>query len=278
MQTSSSPTTDTYYKCNKCKDTGSIHTFRWVEDESYMYNGVPMRREVGTLRNCDCHYEQQFERYNAAAEFSEKEKGHTFRNAIVDAENEEIFKNAADFIRNIEKHMEWGTWLYIFGDEFRAKNLSEKNGKELSAFGTGKTYLMQCIANALSNRKIPSIYVNEEKLFGDIKATYERGSDENEQDVLRRYYSIPVLMIDDLFSAPYKDWAEGKLFSILDTRVNERKVTIITSNYATGRISSRLPVNGGKIASRITGQAQMIEMIGMDRRRMAAKKRKGESA
>ncbi|WP_181438673.1 DnaA ATPase domain-containing protein [Paenibacillus sambharensis] len=225
---------------------------------------------------CSCHYDQQFTKYNASSGFSNKELGHTFKNAIIDDENRSYFEIAVDFIKNIDNHLDWGTWLYLFGDESRAKSLTDQHGREYSAFGTGKTYLMQCIANALTHRKIPAIYVNEEKLFGDIKATYDRASDESEQDVLKRYYNIPVLLIDDLFTTSYKDWAEGKLFSILDARVNEKKVTIITSNYAVGRIRDRLPVNGGKIASRITGQAQLIEMVGTDRRRTIARKRRDE--
>ena len=107
-------------------------------------------------------------------------------------------------------------------------------------------------------------------MFGEIKATYQRKSEESEQDVLRRYYTIPILMIDDLFSANYTDWSEGKLYSILDSRYNENKITIITSNFATGRIEKKLPENGGKIAIRIVGKKVMIEMIGKDRMRKGA--------
>lgn len=259
-------------KCAKCNDTGAIHSVRWVEDETYTYKEKPMKIEVGTVEVCSCHYNQQFEKYNASLMLSAKEREHTFKNAVIDDENEKLFKMAIDFIKDIDRHLELGTWLYIFGDETRAKP------QKVSAFGTGKTYMMQCIANALSHRKIPAIFINEEDLFGDIKATYDRGSEESEMDVLRRYYSVPVLMIDDLFSMSYKDWAEGKLFSILDARQKDNKITIITSNYAVGRIASRLPINGGKIASRITGQALMIELIGTDRRLTNARKRRGESA
>lgn len=225
-----------------------------------------MMEQVGVIRTCDCFYQEQFERYNAAASFTARERQFTFKNAVIDDENRLFFEAAVDFVKNVNIHMAEGTWLYLCGDEYRAQQLNDKEGANYSAFGTGKTYLMQCIANALSVRKIPAIFVNEEKLFGDIKATYDRKSDESEQDVLRRYYSVPVLMIDDLFSVKYGDWAEGKLFSILDARITERKITIITSNYAPGRISTRLPLNGGKIASRIMGQAQLLDMIGTDRR------------
>ncbi|MEK4488320.1 ATP-binding protein [Paenibacillus sp. FSL L8-0493] len=182
--------------------------------------------------------------------------------------NREQFGKAIDFVKNIKKHTEDGTWLYIFGDDARVTEVSREKGAILNAYGTGKTYLMQCMANAFSLRKIPAIYVTEEQLFNDIKSTYNRDSEESEDEALQRYYSVPILMIDDIFTAPYKEWAEGKLYSILDERMKNDKITIMTSNYSLGRIHERLKINGGKIGSRIKGQAEQIEMLGPDRRVM----------
>lgn len=222
-----------------------------------------MKVQVATVEPCSCLKERQFQKYNAAASFSEKERGYTFKNAVIDQHNEEAFAIAVQFIKDIEENLKTGKWLYIFGDDQRVSE------NDLSAFGTGKTYLMQCIANALAYRKIPAIYVTEEELFGDIKSTYSRESDESETEVLNKYYFVPVLMIDDIFTAQYKDWAEGKLFSILDERDENNKITIMTGNYAPYRIHQRLPINGKKIASRIKGKCGedgVIELIGPDRR------------
>lgn len=219
------------------------------------------------LKLCSCYYERQFIKYNASAQLTESELKHTFSNAIIDLDNQDQFQEAISFVRNISDHLDSGSWLYIFGDEFRADLKSKEMSKSIEAFGTGKTYLMQCIANALCYRKIPALYITEEKLFGDIKSTYNKNSDESETEVLQRYYRVPVLMIDDLFTQSYTEWTEGKLFSILDERLRDKKITIITSNYAIGRIKERLKFgNGGKLASRIKGQATLIEMIGPDRR------------
>lgn len=249
--------------CEKCNYTGTINTFKWVESEDY-----PIPREVATVELCSCFYEKQFQRFNATESFSPDEKEYTFKNAVLDDYNRAHYKVAVNFVKDIKQHMQSGTWLYIFGDEARAEEVNA------SAYGTGKTYMMQCIANALALRKIPGLYVTETRLFADIKSTYSRDSEESEYEVLSRYYNVPILLIDDIFSEQYKDWAEGKLFSILEERKKNSKVTIMTSNYATGRIYKRLPINGRKIASRITGQAIMIEMIGPDRREEKARQRK----
>lgn len=208
-----------------------------------------------------------FEKYNASAGMKQEERGRTFETAEIDEDNRPHYEIAKDFVQHIEQHREVGTWLYIHGDEERAAKMS------VSAFGTGKTYLMHCIGNALTQQKIPSLYVTEYQLFQDIKNTYDKDSDHSESDVLNRYYNVPILLIDDLFSTQYKEWAEEKLFGILDSRIGNKKITVITSNFAPNRIKHRLPLNGAKIASRIVGQAQLIEMIGKDRRREQARKR-----
>lgn len=250
--------------CPKCNYTGTINTFRWEQPEGY-----PISIQIAVVENCSCHEERMFQKYNASETFNVKERGHTFKNATTDYMNEKQFNVAMDFVQDIKKHMEIGTWLYIFGDDARVAEASKAKGAILNAYGTGKTYLMQCMANAFSKRKIPAIYVTEEQLFNDIKSTYSRDSEESEDEALQRYYSVPILMIDDIFTAPYKEWAEGKLYSILDERMKNDKVTIMTSNYSLGRIHERLKINGGKIGSRIKGQAEQIEMLGPDRRSLS---------
>ncbi|KWX79945.1 hypothetical protein AML91_01890 [Paenibacillus jilunlii] len=230
--------------------------------------------QIAVVENCSCHTERMFQKYNASESFNAKERGYTFKTATIDNMNREQFGVAIDFVRDIKRHLELGTWLYIFGDDARVPGASKEQGAILNAYGTGKTYLMQCMANAFSYRKIPAIYVTEERLFSDIKATYNRASEDSEDEVLQRYYSVPILMIDDIFTAQYKEWAEGKLFSIIDERQKNNKVTIMTSNYSLGRIRERLPMNGGKIGSRIDGKAIQIEMLGPDRRAL----NKNESA
>lgn len=249
--------------CPRCNYTGTINSFRWEQPDGY-----PISIQIAVVENCSCHEERMFKKYNASETFNAKERGYTFKTATIDNMNREQFGKAIDFVKNIKKHTEDGTWLYIFGDDARVTEVSREKGAILNAYGTGKTYLMQCMANAFSLRKIPAIYVTEEQLFNDIKSTYNRDSEESEDEALQRYYSVPILMIDDIFTAPYKEWAEGKLYSILDERMKNDKITIMTSNYSLGRIHERLKINGGKIGSRIKGQAEQIEMLGPDRRVM----------
>lgn len=195
------------------------------------------------------------------------ERERTFETAIIDNENKAWYIQCRKFVENIESHMQMGSWLYLTGDDERAKRESK------SAFGTGKSYLTHCIGNYLTQKKYKAIYVTEDKLFEEIKNTYNKGSEETESEVMFRYQNVPILLIDDLFKSKTTEWTEDKLFHLLNNRQVPGKVTIINSNYATNRIELTLPRNGRAIASRIVGQAIMIEMIGTDRRREIAKRR-----
>lgn len=260
--------------CHKCNDTGTINEQELVDGDTLLPNGEYMKvwrvkidPMTGNPPLCECQKSKIFEKYNASAGLKPNEKAHTFDTAEIDNENRDFFLQCRRFIENIEFHLQNGSWLYICGDDERAKKLGK------SAFGTGKSYVTHCMANLLTDMRQRAIYITEDKLFEEIKDTYNRDSDETEKQVMFRYENVPILLIDDLFKSKTTDWTEDKLFHLLNNRLQTGKVTIINSNYAPNRIEVTMPKNGKAIASRILGQAVLIEMIGKDRRRDRALQR-----
>lgn len=240
------------------------------------YQGKPIMIDVvqtdpltGLVPLCECQKAKIFAKYNASAGMQSHERSRLFNTAVIDEENYKQFSLAKNFVKNINDNLRDGAWFYIFGDADRAK----KQG--LSEVGTGKSYLTHCIGNELTRLNYKAIYVTEDKLFADIKSTYQRNSEESEGDVLYRYQEIPILLIDDLFKSKQTEWTEDKLFHLLNNRLGSGKVTIINSNYAPNRIESMMPKAGSAICSRIMGQAQLVEMIGTDRRRKTGGKQHG---
>jgi DNA replication protein DnaC len=248
--------------CKICNDSGTINVIRRVQPEGYPF---PVDMTDNIL--CECHKKKLFDKYNASLGMKPHERLRTFQDADLDGDNKLIFNQLQKFVMDIQYHINTGTWLYIFGDEDRAKKESK------SAFGTGKSHLTHCIGNYLTENQIQAIYITEDKLFEEIKATYSRNADETESQVMYRFENVPVLLIDDLFKSKTTDWTEDKVFHLLNNRQVPGKVTIINSNYAPNRIHLTMPKNGGAISSRILESAIMIEMIGKDRRRAKAKER-----
>jgi len=264
--TSSTDFSSNLYSCSKCQDTGTITEI--VTEEKIGPSGQKYRQEFvrtdenGRVPLCDCHTNKLYaEKYNPSVGLKPHEKERTFETACIDNENGHFFSQALNFVKSIDTHLKSGTWLYIYGDKRRAEKLN------LSAYGTGKSYLTHCITNELAKMKQKALYVTEQQLFQTIKSTYRKDSQESESEVLNRYHSIPILLIDDLFKSQYKDWAEDIMFHLLDARNCPGRVTIINSNYAPNRIQIAMERNGDAVESRIFGQAVLIEMIGTDRRK-----------
>lgn len=274
MSSTSSSDSRVEPECSICGDSGTINRFEWVESGLYYSDGRPIMVEVikvdpTTNRPplCECQKKRIFDKYNASAGMKPSERDRFFETATLDEENRSHFEQAKRIVENIDHHLQVGQVVYIFGDQERAAKQS------LSAYGTGKSYLTHCIGNELTRMKRQAIYVTEDKLFDEIKATYNKGAEETETEVLYRYQNVPVLLIDDLFKSKSTEWTEDKLFHLLDHRLEPGKLTIINSNYAPNRIHMTMPKNGPAISSRILGQSILIEMIGKDRRR--ARKRDG---
>lgn len=74
-----------------------------------------------------------------------------------------------------------------------------------------------------------------------------------------------LLFLDDLGASKITDWALETLFFILDTRYNEMKPTIISSNLVPGDELTGLV--GERIVSRIAQEHTLVPIIGEDRRR-----------
>ncbi|MFH5187015.1 hypothetical protein ACHHV8_33010 [Paenibacillus sp. TAB 01] len=108
---------------------------------------------------CDCYSKTIFESCNASAGMKPNERERLFSTAVIDTENRQFFIQAHNFVKNIDAHLKSGTWLYIYGDEHRAKQ------RGLSAYGTGKSYLTHCIGNELTKLKQRAIYITDGPAF-----------------------------------------------------------------------------------------------------------------
>lgn len=84
-------------------------------------------------------------------------------------------------------------------------------------------------------------------------------------DPRERAAKTHLLFLDDLGSSKVTDWALDTLFYILDTRYNEMRPTIISSNLVPGEELTELV--GDRIVSRIAQEHTLVPIIGEDRRR-----------
>ncbi|HEV3511014.1 MAG TPA: ATP-binding protein [Candidatus Sulfotelmatobacter sp.] len=98
--------------------------------------------------------------------------------------------------------------------------------------GRGKTHLAVGIAKALIREKgVECIYYDYAELLKEIQDSYNPSVDATELGLLRPVFDAEVLVLDDLGSVRPTEWRWDTIRLILNTRYNENRTTIITTNF-----------------------------------------------
>ncbi|HEY6806323.1 MAG TPA: ATP-binding protein [Pyrinomonadaceae bacterium] len=107
----------------------------------------------------------------------------------------------------------------------------------MGAVGVGKTHLAVSILKTLSARGFRSLFCEFGSLLKQIQNSYNPISKTSELSVLAPIYEAQVLVLDELGAAIPTDWVRDTMYQIINTRYNERKLTIFTTNYLDTRPS-----------------------------------------
>ena len=158
----------------------------------------------------------------------------------------------------------------------------ETNGSGLmltGSIGVGKTHLAVGILQALVlERGATGLFCDYRELLKQIQNSYNRQVQATELEILAPVFEAEVLVLDELGASKPTDWVWDTVAHILNTRYNDRRTTIITTNYANagplggpqredGR-SAREESLGDRIGERMRSRLQemcvVVEMHGID--------------
>ena len=102
----------------------------------------------------------------------------------------------------------------------------------LGAPGVGKTHLAVSILRGLViDKAVRGLFYDYGDLLRTIQSTWEEDSDLSQSSVLDPVTKCEVLLLDDLGATRPSLWVQETLFHILNTRYNEERVTLLTSNH-----------------------------------------------
>jgi DNA replication protein DnaC len=142
----------------------------------------------------------------------------------------------------------------------------------MGSCGVGKTHLSVSILRGLIEKKREScLFYEFGSLLKKIQNAYNPISQTSEFTVLTPVIEAEVLVLDELGASKPTDWVRDTMMHVINTRYNERKLTIFTTNYLDGRGTERDEILedriGVRLRSRLFEMCKTVQIEGEDYRR-----------
>jgi DNA replication protein DnaC len=100
------------------------------------------------------------------------------------------------------------------------------------AVGVGKTHLaVGLLRELVEQRGATGIFCDYRDLLRQIQNSYSPQVAVTEAEILRPVFDAEILVLDELGAVKKTDWVWDTVAHILNTRYNDKKTTIITTNY-----------------------------------------------
>ena len=98
--------------------------------------------------------------------------------------------------------------------------------------GVGKTHLAISVLRELIEKKgVACLFYESGSLLKAIQDSYNPISQTSETRVLAPVYQAEVLVLDELGASVPTNWVRDTLYQIINTRYNNNRLTIFTTNY-----------------------------------------------
>jgi DNA replication protein DnaC len=104
--------------------------------------------------------------------------------------------------------------------------------------GVGKTHLAVAILRGLLSKGVPCLFFESGSLLKRIQDSYNPVSRTSESSVLAPVYNAEVLVLDELGATIPTEWVRDTLYQVINTRYNDKKLTIFTTNFRDERPES----------------------------------------
>ena len=139
--------------------------------------------------------------------------------------------------------------------------------------GVGKTHLaVAVLKQVIQTCGARGLFYDTRDLLRVIRSTYDPSIRTTELEILRPVMTAELLVLDDLGAEKTSEWVEETMNLIVNTRYNERRLTIFTSNYQDipddTEPNSLLFRIGHRMRSRLHEMCEFVQMDGADYREL----------
>jgi DNA replication protein DnaC len=141
--------------------------------------------------------------------------------------------------------------------------------------GVGKTHIaVAVLRHVVTTQAARGLFYDVRDLLRIIRSTYNPVVRTAEMDILRPVMEADLLVLDDLGAEKPSEWVEETVNLIVNTRYNERRPTIFTTNYEDvpdeAELESLRVRVGFRLYSRLHEMCEFLEYDGGDFRMLPA--------
>jgi DNA replication protein DnaC len=189
---------------------------------------------------CDCTTGDRTERALARARVPERYRHCDFENYETDNEIENVPREQlASWNRSLSQAK---LVVQRFAQEFP---LGSEHGLLLiGPCGVGKTHLAVSALKEIVLRGHTGLFYDYRELLKQIQDSYNAESQATEMGVLEPVLKAEVLVLDDVGSSKPSMWALETVGHVLNTRYNEKRVTLLTTNFLDSDSATNSPAAG----------------------------------
>ena len=132
----------------------------------------------------------------------------------------------------------------------------------MGSVGVGKTHLSAGILRGLIEKGISCRFYEYRGLLKEIQNSFNPNTSTTEMNILAPLFEYEVIVLDELGAARPSEWVQDTIGLIINGRYNEKKLTILTTNYLDEGQSSADETLGDRIGVRLRSRLyQMCKTI-----------------
>ena len=215
---------DPIVSCKKCGDSG-VYGGGVCDCLKKLYN-AELTRDVGVLlQNGD----ESFEKFDLS---------------LYEGAARETMKSVFEIAKNYAEHFSPASGNLLFQ----------------GGTGLGKTFLSACVARVVAQKGFSVCYDSASAVIAAFEAQKFDRSEEADARV-RRMVACDLMILDDLGTEMPTPFADSALYTLINTRLNEGKNTIISTNLGYDELERRYTA---QIFSRLRGSFERLPFVGRD--------------
>lgn len=203
------------------------------------WNNVGARNEKRVAR-CDCFLGSRANRLVKLANIPTRHEKSEFSNYNTGSSN--VLAAAKGTAQNWAEHYPLDRTGFLFS----------------GPSGVGKTHLSVAIIKQLMKKGVSCLFCDYRDLLKQIQNSYNPSVQTTELELLRPVFKAEVLILDDLGAVKPTQWVWDSVSIVLNTRYNDDRTTIITTNFEDGPAKSL----GGSPAQAAAREETLGDRIG----------------